>query len=602
MSAAEEAKQKSPSAGAAGGGPSVPGAPVGAGRRVVVCDGVRGVFARRADGRWGLANGAELAVLEGLGGPSEAISRLRGLGAALEAAVAGPGDLVALGRCLRGLESSVEVYAARVPVYLVAAVTAACARWDHPRASDWLCWVLASRLEGNLSAGSGVGPGWLGWDIEYFDSPRRAWWNGCGWLEGLGDGFWGQLAHHRDERVRLAAEASDPGTSPARLAELAETPFSEVADLVCSHPRTPARTMKNLCRVPGENRFVWRTAQNNSADPSVLRWLANGQHRRWNLGAAEWRLLWLLALNANTPRDVLGRLSRGADSPVLSWVAGHPSAGQRTLERLARHNRWQVRRPVGWHPSASDRLIARLAEDKRREVRAAVAERRDLPDGVLDHLAGDRSLVVRASAAANPDLCERLVRRLAQDPHPGVRREIARRQDTPEDALVSLAADPDRGVRAALGENPSAPPEAVALLAGDTDNRVRTAVSYHPEAPVGAIRRFARSKDGWLRWGAAANPSTPPEVLEALADDSDTDVRDTAVRNPNQDQAVLERLAQHHDKFARHAVAENSAASDRLIARLAQDDCVVVFAAAAEALAERRAQNTAPTTARGAAA
>ena len=178
--------------GRSGSTPAPAGAPGGAGRRVVVCEGVRGVFARGADGRWGLANGAELAVLEGLGGSSEAISRLRGMGAALEAGVAGPGDLGELGRCLRGVASSAAACSARGPSYLVGAVTVACARWDHPRASDWLCWVLASRLEGNLSADAGVGPGWLGWEVAYWHLPRRAWWDGSGWLEGLGGAVLGE--------------------------------------------------------------------------------------------------------------------------------------------------------------------------------------------------------------------------------------------------------------------------------------------------------------------------------------------------------------------------------------------------------------------------
>ena len=564
-----------------------PAAPGGADRRVAVCMGVRGVFARGSDGRWGLANGDELAVLEALGGSSKGADRLRAMGAALEAGVAGPGDIAELGRCLRNLERHDLVYSAKVPPYLVPAVTVACAWWNRYKAKDWLCWVLGARLESNLTDGCGVGAGWLGWDIAFTDLPRRAWWNGSEWLERLGEGFWEQLARHPYKKVRLAAEASDPDTSPARLAELAGSMAGDVLDLVCLHPRTPPSALKRLSRCPRQYSSVWRTAQNASVEPTVLRWLSKGLH--WKPAPImEPRLQRHLAMNPNTPRDALGRLSRRDDESTLGWVAFHPNAGKRTLDRLAKHESWRVRRPVAWNPSSPDRLVVRLAADKHRGVRVAVAYRRGLPGGLLEKLAGDRSLEVRAAAAANPDLCDRLVRRLARDPHPKVRRAVARREDAPQDVLDSLADDPDSGVREAVAENDSAPPTAIARLADDPKKRVQRAVAYHPAAPEEALRRFARSKDHWLRWAVAANTSCPADLLEALTGDPDPEVADTATCNPNIDAEVLERLAAHPDKLTRHAVTENPSASDRLLEQLSRDDYTLVFTSAADALAERR--------------
>ena len=567
-------------------------APRGRDRRVVVCGGVRGVYARRDDGRWGLANGVELSVLEGLGGPSEPISRLRGIGAALEAGVAGPGDIADLGRCLRSLATSTEVFAARVPPHLVAAVTVACAWWHKYEAADWLGWVVSARLEANLSAEAGVGPGWLGWEINAGWPPRKVWWRGSEWLEGLGNEFWARLANHPIDVVRLSAEASDPVTSPARLKEMAKWPLWEIADLVCSHPRASAGTLKHLCKFRNQRRLALRVAQNTSADPAVLRWLSKGWYRG-NSGWAADKDLWLLAMNPRTPRDVLGQLSRCENTSVLSWVASHPNAGRRTLERLAAHPHWLVRRPIAWHPACPARLIVRLAADKHRRVRSAVAERRNLPDGVLERLAADRSLEVRAAVAANPALCERLVRQLAQDPHYKVRAAVARWADLPEDVLAALAEDPEPSAREALGDNQSASPEIIARLSEDPDLGVQRSVSQHPAVPEDTIRRYASSDDDWLRWGAAANPSCPPDVLEVLVDDPDSQVKDTAVRNPNLDAAVLERLAAHRDQYIRHAVVENPSVTDRLLEQLAGDDCVLVFSAAAYTLRERRARNAA---------
>lgn len=132
-------------------------------RRVVVCGGVRGVFARTAGGDWVLTNRGELGVLEGLGGSCDGVSRLRGMEAALAARVAGPGDLVRLGRCLRRVAAAKRVCCVRIPDDLVAAVTVVCAWWEHPAARAWLCWVLSFEHEGNLSGETGAGPGLDSW-------------------------------------------------------------------------------------------------------------------------------------------------------------------------------------------------------------------------------------------------------------------------------------------------------------------------------------------------------------------------------------------------------------------------------------------------------
>ena len=207
-------------------------------RHRAVSGGVRGVFARR-DGRWVLENESELSVLVGLGANREGMSRLRAMAAALNAGVAGPGDLARLGGCLRSLAESYVVFWVRVPEDLMAAVTVACAHWDHQAAEEWLCWALAQRLAGNLSDALEVEAGWLSWDAWYEERPPHTWWRGTGWMEELDSSFWDRLASHENPRVRAALEASDPSTGPSQLQALVASSDSrlEVLDMVASHPR-----------------------------------------------------------------------------------------------------------------------------------------------------------------------------------------------------------------------------------------------------------------------------------------------------------------------------------------------------------------------------
>ena len=140
-------------------------------RRVLVRWGARGVFAPDGSGVWRLANGGELAVLEGLGGSKDGVALLRALDEALAAGLAGPGDLRLLVRCFDLLDNySVRYWASAaddlVADDLVPAMTAVCAAWDSHAAAEWLCWALAAPLQDNLARSWWVGAGWECWEAH----------------------------------------------------------------------------------------------------------------------------------------------------------------------------------------------------------------------------------------------------------------------------------------------------------------------------------------------------------------------------------------------------------------------------------------------------
>lgn len=218
--------------------------------RVVVIEGVRGVYAPDPAGVWRLANSTELAVLEGLGGPKSGIGLLRGLDAALAAELAGPGDL---GGLAGGLDLLMGMYransggaAGRLGADgLLGALTAACSAIDEEVAAQWLCWALAAPNQPNLTGALWVGAGWECWEAS-----TRDWWAGDRWgpdfLDGLGEGFWERVRSHPNPMVRVAAAAADPAagrTAQRRALRRAASPAQapEVLDIAISHPRMPGR-------------------------------------------------------------------------------------------------------------------------------------------------------------------------------------------------------------------------------------------------------------------------------------------------------------------------------------------------------------------------
>ena len=579
---------------------AAPGEPRPSKRRQVSACGAKGVFAQ-SGGRWVLENESELSILVGLGASREGLVLLQAMVPALNAGVAGAGDLGDLRHLLLALSEADEVCWAYVPEDLVAAVTVACAHWDHEAAEQWLCWALAERLEENLSDGLRVGAGWLCWVSLYKNRRAETWHRGTGWMDELGSEFWDYLANHKNPLVRAANAASNPKATPAQLASLAESSEEEVLDLVASHPRSPAKVLLDLADLekgrPVE--LIWRAAQNLSAPKRALERLASislsrsTQFEDHNSQAAEEMIVaqCLIALNPNTPPRALTRLSRSEHEWVLGCVACNPNTPHETMERLAAHQAWAVRRAAASNSASPKMLLARLASDARREVRAQVAANPRLPNRLLGEMALDRSFMVRQAVAASPSLPRKLRETLASDSDGRVRWEIAHKEETPPEMLAEFAADPDPQVRSITALNNSTPEHAIARLAEDPDHHVLRMVAFNPKTPPAALKRFAQCENKYLRRDVASNPSTPPAALELLADDPDWYIQCHLAANTSTPPSVLERISRSKHPRPRASVAKNPDTPIRLVEQLLEDDCHQVSAAAADTLAQRRGRS-----------
>ena len=100
------------------------------------------------------------------------------------------------------------------------AVTVVCAWSQDEAAVEWLYWVLAGRLDDNLTDTWGVRAGRLYWDIRHEEHQPLTWQRGTGWLERLDGSFWDRLCSNPFPEVRAANLAADPNTKPSQLEAL----------------------------------------------------------------------------------------------------------------------------------------------------------------------------------------------------------------------------------------------------------------------------------------------------------------------------------------------------------------------------------------------
>ena len=567
-------------------------------RRVVHCDGIRGVL-RQRDQRWSVENEEEVRILAALGGSDRVVDRFQALAATLNAGLVNLVGLTYLNTRLRAIADAENVSRVWIPAGLLPAVAFACTFMPDSNGSRWLAWALSARLDGNLSCRSLPGPG-----LDTMTGRQKLFAWGYGreirWIDAMPTTFWDRLnapgeccpsgaatevcLRGADQPcLRAVAAASDPRTQPAMLKALARSNDSVVLDLVASHPRTQAHVLLGL----GQNRQDYgtqflvrlRVPQNLSVSPWLLRRLAKN---------SLWQVRGLAAMNTAMPVSALNELCRDDEQFVRSAVASNENTPEDDLHVLARDGEWQVRRAAASNPSCPVDLIKRMLTDSRREVRRAAVSNPTTPLELAMPFAKDRAMAVRSAVACRSNAPGDVLRALATDDKVRVRRAVAWNQGIPADVSELLSADADLDVRAVLGHNRSTPSTVLRILAGDSNGWVRQCVAENASTPVDLLEEMFVDAESWFKPALAGNESTPAGLLASLAADEWFGVRACVATNTSTPAEVLRSMAADEDAEVRVGVAGNPSTPDDSLKELTTDEDYRARAEAFENLTQRR--------------
>ena len=564
-------------------------------RRIVYCDGVRGVLEQR-EGSWSVQNETEVRVLAALGGSNRAFDRLQALAATLNAGLIDRAGLTDLSRRLRAISEAENMSRVWIPDLLLPAVAFACAFLAEVNGARWLAWALSARLDGNLFRRSLPGPGWCTM-TRYETLSSWGYDREIRWIDEMPDAFWDRLRVRRDccapdgptdtclstrDRpcLRSVAAASNPRANPGLLRELAKSSDVVVLDLVASHPRTPAGALHAMVE-NGQIQLAvkLRVPQNRSASTWLLRRMAK---------SSMWQVRGLAAMNEAMPVSVLKELCRDEMEFVRSVVAGHESTPEEELRILSGDDEYSVRRAVAFNGSCPSDLLEKLLGDRKWQVRSAAVSNPNASLELVTAHAEDRAMRVRAALADRPDAPSGVLRRLAHDPKEIVRRAVAWNNNTPADALELLAAAPELHIRYRVGANTSTPAVVLASVAADSHWWVRCSVAHNANTPVEILDAMSTEDDTSIRQAVAENAATSADVLSALASDDCYWVRAAAAENASTPDAALRLLVTDEAEDVRIASACNPSISGELLQVLASDEDYRARAEAAENLNKRR--------------
>ncbi|MBW4472940.1 MAG: hypothetical protein KME45_21570 [Stenomitos rutilans HA7619-LM2] len=175
-----------------------------------------------------------------------------------------------------------------------------------------------------------------------------------------------------------------------------------------------------------------------SAD--LLRTLAEDQSEVW--------LLCAVALNPNTPEDLLEELIVGDRSPyyVKNSVALSPNLSDRLVFLLLEKDNFDTRSRLEINPHLPITALEKLAKSSNRIHQWLAAMHPNTPMPILmDWLKHDPSK--HTLLARNPAMPEEIIRQFLKSPSASVRAGVAENPSTPETFLIQLSTDHDSNVR-----------------------------------------------------------------------------------------------------------------------------------------------------------
>ena len=97
-----------------------------------------------------------------------------------------------------------------------------------------------------------------------------------------------------------------------------------------------------------------------------------------------------------------GSMDDSSEADSYLCVALNPETPQNLLRVLSQSDEWTIRRGVAQNPSAPASILAALSRDGDEDVRASVAGNGNAPISVLEHLAGDADAKLLEAVIGNP--------------------------------------------------------------------------------------------------------------------------------------------------------------------------------------------------------
>ena len=357
------------------------------------------------------------------------------------------------------------------------------------------------------------------------------------------------------KKLTPAQEASDPSTSPERLAELAAQDI-KLSRAVAKNSTTPPDILKTLGESGDEATRKSIAGNPNSPTDTLTRLATQFPEEVIQNPVFDLLLLENPNLLSEIPLASLRSLLKRQSIPIafLSWAAKHEDVG--------------VQLAVALNPLTPAKAVKGLVMSPYPNVRAAAEQHINYAEAD-DDFDWQRAFwegigtddLVQKKENIEPLLTRDLIDpRVFPELSKEFRLELASGKNTNLGVLKRFCQDPSEDVRSALLENPSLTPEILQALEADPSQTIREQVANHDQT-----YRHPDSENEFIR-AHIARITTDQSVLERLSADWHWRVREAAAENP-----ALNLRVDSVNEYARRKLAHHPTLSESQIRSLAVD-------------------------------
>ena len=254
-----------------------------------------------------------------------------------------------------------------------------------------------------------------------------------------------------------------------------------------------------------------------------------------------WEVRQAIALNQETPSDVIEQLREDEDDDVKNAVANRELSKEwrdlddderldklkednlptNILEILSKSSNWEIRKAVALHENTPEEVIQKLANDNDSDVQEAI-QQRQLPNDWRE-LDEDEKIEKLQEENVDPDI----LKTFANSSNWRIRTAVASNKNTPEDVLKQLAKDDDEDVQVAV-LNRQLPSDWRQLDANEKLEKINS------ENVSEVVLIILAQLKGWnyvqIRAAVASHQNTPEDVLKQLAEVGEPEITEALLQ------------------------------------------------------------------------
>ena len=254
-----------------------------------------------------------------------------------------------------------------------------------------------------------------------------------------------------------------------------------------------------------------------------------------------WEVRQAIALNQETPSDVIEQLREDEDDDVKNAVAYRELSKEwrdlddderldklkednvptNILEILSKNSNWEIRKAVALHENTPEEVIQKLANDDDSDVQEAI-QQRQLPND-WRKLDEDEKIEKLQEENVDPEI----LKTFANSSNWQIRTAVASNKNTPEDVLKQLAKDDDSDVQEAV-LNRQLPVDWRQLDANEKLEKVNT--ENVSEEVLTILAQFKSWNYLQIRAAVASNKNTPEDVLKQLAKVGESEITEAILQ------------------------------------------------------------------------